>query len=787
MPDYGHDLRFGTFITPQNRDPETPVALARLSEQAGLDLVTFQDHPYQPAFLDTWTLLSWVAARTERIHLAANVHSLPMRPPAVLARSAASLDLLSGGRYDMALGAGGFWDAIAAMGGVRRSPGAAVQAVSEAVDIMRAIWDPDERGGVRVDGEQYQVVGAKRGPAPAHDIPIWIGALKPRMLRLIGEKADGWLPSLFYLQDGDLERGQRVIDEAAVAAGRDPREIRRLLNISGAFSSQGQGFLQGPAEQWAQELLPLVVESGVSTFILASDDPRDIQTYAEEVAPRLRELVEASRLAAGTVGVAGTAGTAGIARIAGIADGEVVRSPKALRLRRSGIAYDAVPVSLRRSAVEPGDKEYERVRSTYVRSGSPGLVLRPESAQGVADALGFAREQEVPLAIRSGGHSMAGASTNDGGVVVSLARLKRVEVVDAAAGLVRVEAGARWSQVAEVLRPHGLAISSGDYGGVGVGGLATAGGIGFLGREHGLTIDHVVAVEMVLADGTMVRADAGRHPELFWAVRGAGAALGVVTAFEFAARPVEDVVFGRFIYDGADLPGVLERWGEVVEGAPRALTSFLYAGGGGAGGGQVQVQVMAVFDGADDAEAIATLTPLLDVGPVLGQSAQRVPYAAIVHADDAPYQGGSVRGPLLSNGFAEHLTPALTREVAGALRGGVTQWLSIRAVGGAVNDVAASATAFPHRHQNFSVADIGRREPEYLAYWDRMRRFTDGLYVNFETDTRPERLVDAFPGEALGRLRRVKAEYDPEDVFDQAIALGPLGGVGAEGSGAEVR
>ena len=747
MTDYGHDLRFGTFITPQNRDPEVPVALARLSEEAGLDLVTFQDHPYQPAFLDTWTLLTWVAARTERIHLAANVHSLPMRPPAVLARSAASLDLLSGGRYDMALGAGGFWDAIAAMGGERRSPGEAVQAFSEAVDIMRAIWDPAERGGVRVEGEQYRVVGAKRGPAPAHDIPIWVGALKPRMLRLIGEKADGWLPSLFYLQDGDLGRGQQAIDEAAVAAGRDPREIRRLLNISGSFASRGQGFLAGPPEQWAQELLPLAVESGVSTFILASDDPQEIQTYAEEVAPRLRELVAAER------------------RTAGTADGEVVRSPKALELRRSGIAYDAVPLSLRRTAVEPGDKEYERVRSTYVRSGSPGLVLRPESAQEVADALGFARKQEVPLAIRSGGHSMAGASTNDGGVVVNLARLNRVEVLDAAAGLVRVEAGARWSQVAETLRPYGLAISSGDYGGVGVGGLATAGGIGFLGREHGLTIDHLVAAEVVLADGRMVRADAERHPELFWAVRGAGAALGVVTAFEFAARPVSDVVFGQFAYEGRDLAGVLERWGEVVEAAPRALTSFLYAGSG-------RAQVMAVFDGADDAEAIEALTPLLDVGPVIGQSAQRVPYAAIVHADDAPYQGGSTQVPLLSNGFAEHLTPELTREVAAAVRGGVTQWVSIRAVGGAVNDVAASATAFAHRHQNFSVADIGRHEGEYRAYWDRMRELTEGLYVNFETDTRAERLEDAFPGETLERLRRVKAEYDPEDVFDQAIALG---------------
>lgn len=164
---------------------------------------------------------------------------------------------------------------------------------------MRAIWDGSARGGVRVAGRQYQVVGAKRGPEPAHDIAIWVGAVKPRMLRLIGEKADGWLPSLFYLQDGDLDRGNRVIDEAAAAAGRDPREIRRLLNIGGSFAPQDSGFLQGPPEQWARQLLPLVLQSGVSTFILASDDPRAIQAFGEDVAPRLRELAERERRPAG--------------------------------------------------------------------------------------------------------------------------------------------------------------------------------------------------------------------------------------------------------------------------------------------------------------------------------------------------------------------------------------------------------------------------------------------------------------------------------------------------------
>src|SRR5215813_5374901 len=166
MADYGHDLVFGTFLTPQRAEPQAPVALARLSERAGLDLVTFQDHPYQPAFLDTWTLLSYVAASTERIKISGNVINLPLRPPVLLARQAASLDLLSGGRFELGLGAGAFWDAIDAMGGPRRTPAEAVTALGEAIDIIRAIWDRSARGGVFLDGEQYHVRGAKRGPEP---------------------------------------------------------------------------------------------------------------------------------------------------------------------------------------------------------------------------------------------------------------------------------------------------------------------------------------------------------------------------------------------------------------------------------------------------------------------------------------------------------------------------------------------------------------------------------------------------------------------------------------------
>jgi alkanesulfonate monooxygenase SsuD/methylene tetrahydromethanopterin reductase-like flavin-dependent oxidoreductase (luciferase family) len=302
MPDYGHPLLFGTFITPINGPAKQPVELAVLAEDLGFDLVTFQDHPYQPAFLDTWTLLAWVAARTERVHISANVLNLPLRPPAVMARAAASLDLLSGGRFDLGLGAGGFWDGVGAMGGRRLTPGQAVEALSEAIEVIRGLWDQGDRSRFEAAGQYYRVSGAQRGPAPAHNIPIWLGAYKPRMLRLTGRKADGWLPSLAYFKPGELRDAQAIIDAAAEEAGRDPRQIRRLLNVGGRFLPARGGMLDGPAEQWVEDLLPLVLDEGIGTFILTSDDPATMRRFAAEVVPGLRERVAAERGAGGIAG-----------------------------------------------------------------------------------------------------------------------------------------------------------------------------------------------------------------------------------------------------------------------------------------------------------------------------------------------------------------------------------------------------------------------------------------------------------------------------------------------------
>lgn len=295
--DYGHELLFGTFVTPVNHPAHQAVEQAIVADRAGLDLVTFQDHPYVAKFHDTQTLLAYAAAKTERITLAANVTNLPLRPPAVLARSIATLDQLSGGRIELGLGAGAFWDGVVAMGGPRRTPGESIEALEEAIAIIRGIWDTDAKEVLSVRGTYYDVHGAKRGPAPAHDVGIWVGAYKPRILRMTGRVADGWVPSLGYLKGGpaDLADMNERIDEAALKAGRQPGDVRRLLNISGRFALQSGGLLQGPPEQWVEELTEIALTYGTSGFIVSSDDTAVTETYAAEVAPAVRELVAKER------------------------------------------------------------------------------------------------------------------------------------------------------------------------------------------------------------------------------------------------------------------------------------------------------------------------------------------------------------------------------------------------------------------------------------------------------------------------------------------------------------
>jgi alkanesulfonate monooxygenase SsuD/methylene tetrahydromethanopterin reductase-like flavin-dependent oxidoreductase (luciferase family) len=735
--DYGHPIKFGTFITPSNGQPQAVVALAQLSERLGYDLVTFQDHPYQPAFLDTWTLMTWVAARTETIHIAPNVLNLPLRPAPVTARAAASLDLLSDGRFDLGLGAGGFWDAIEAMGGHRLTPGQAVDALSEGIDIIRGIWNPDDRTPLR-GGEFYPVNGAKRGPVPAHDIPIWIGAYKPRMLRLTGRKGDGWLPSYAWMKGADLATGNATIDEAATQAGRTPSEITRLLNIG--------------ADLEPEEIVRLALEEGMSTFIIASDSPAVMQRFAEDVAPAIRDAVAAARGASGTV--------------------ESSRSTQAISLRRSGILYDEVPESLRAVAIEPGDFGYRSVRSTYMRGGAPGLVLQPRTVAEVIDALAFTRRQpDVPLGLRSGGHGISGRSTNNGGIVIDLKKLNAMEVVNEATRRVRIGPGARWMDVAAFLEPHGWALSSGDYGGVGVGGLATAGGIGWLSRHHGLTIDHLVSADVLLANGTVVTASATEHPDLFWAVRGAGANFGIVVSFEFEVDVVGQVGWAQLAFDASDTAEFLERFGAAVEAAPRELTAFVIIGGRRPGQPLI-AQVMAVVDSEDPEQIIAALQPLADIAPLVEQTVQLMPYASVMaNASNEPHAGQGE--PSFRSGLVEHLTPEFAAASAELIASGSAPWYQIRSAGGAVSDVAPDATAYAHRSANFSLTAIGN-STTFDYHWDALRPHFEGLYLSFESDLSDARIDAAFPPATLARLRELKQHLDPDNVFKDNFNIVPV-------------
>ncbi len=298
MTDYGHEVQFGIFASPEAGHVRDTLELAQLADVAGLDLFTVQDHPYNARHLDTPTLLTAVAARTSSIRVAANVANLPLRSPVGIAKQVATLDIISGGRAELGLGAGAFWDPIVAAGGPRRSPKEAVDSLVEAIRVVRGVWgaDPADAGArsFTFDGEHYSVKGLHVGPRPVHDVEIWLGAIRPRMLRVTARLADGWLPSMGYVRPEMLDDLNAVIDEAANRAGRGPQAVRRMYNVFGQFGS-GSELLEGTPADWAEQLASLTLEHGMSTYILATDDPDTVRRFAEEVAPATRELVDAER------------------------------------------------------------------------------------------------------------------------------------------------------------------------------------------------------------------------------------------------------------------------------------------------------------------------------------------------------------------------------------------------------------------------------------------------------------------------------------------------------------
>jgi len=282
---------FGANVDPTWKDPGQPLRTAELAESLGYDLVTVQDHPYQPAFYETWTLITHLAAKTSRVTLVPTVACLPLRPPAMLAKSAATLDLLSGGRLQLGLGAGAFWDAIAAMDGPRRTPKEAVDALGEAVDVIRAMWS----GGrsVRYDGEHYRLRGTHPSPQPGNGLGLWLGAYGKRMLDLTGAKADGWMPSAAYLPVERLSDAVGRIRASAERADRDPDALRLVYNISGTIGAESTTPFHGSSAQWVDQLVRLNQDLGMNAFVYwpAADHKEQLAEFAHTVLPAVRSAL----------------------------------------------------------------------------------------------------------------------------------------------------------------------------------------------------------------------------------------------------------------------------------------------------------------------------------------------------------------------------------------------------------------------------------------------------------------------------------------------------------------
>ncbi|HET7829871.1 MAG TPA: FAD-binding oxidoreductase, partial [Candidatus Limnocylindrales bacterium] len=487
-----------------------------------------------------------------------------------------------------------------------------------------------------------------------------------------------------------------------------------------------------------------------------------------EVAPALRELVDEGRRSAGRpttpVPVVRTApGRAGHTRRISPA-----RPTAALS---ADIDLGAIPTRLRDRVFTPRDAGYDDVRSTYMRAGHPGLVVMAASPDDVAAAVEFARRQPVELSVRSGGHGISRRSTNDGGIVIDVSQLDTIEVLDEARRRVHIGAGATWGHVANALGGHGWAMTSGNYGDVGVGGLATAGGIGYLLRRSGLTIDHVVAADIVLADGRLVRADADAEPDLFWAIRGAGANMGIVTAVELTALPVDRVVYASFAHDLGDAAGLLRAWSDVMREAPRELTSFLYLFPDGPSQASV-AQATHVWAGDDAEAALPLLERLATVGPLVAQpQAQVVPYPAIVAPLDSRHTGQ--QHARSRNGLLDEMRDEDAEAIARLVATPRMTMIEVRSLGGALRDVDPAATAWAHRHQQVfvSAGAPGYAEEALDAAWSPLAARASGVYPAYTSDSRPERVHDAFPGETLTRLRQIKRRVDPDNLFTGHVDL----------------
>ena len=295
MTDYGHPITFGLSLIPSVEVLEETRQLAQAADAAGLDYLAIQDHAYNVEFLDVWTLITYLAADTQRISFVPDVADLQLRPPAMLAKAAASLSVLTGGRIVLGVGGGASAGGIAAMGGAFRSRPEMIAFTDEALQIMRKAL---AGGPVEFRGAQH-TVDYDAGPVPPEPVPLWLGSQGPRMLALTGRESDGWVsPLSTYTPPFAVPGMQRRIDEAARDAGRDPADVRRIYNVVGTIGTgRGGSGLTGDVDTWVATLTDWAVDLGLDTFIFwpTTAPLAQLEVFVGEVVPAVRQRVSARR------------------------------------------------------------------------------------------------------------------------------------------------------------------------------------------------------------------------------------------------------------------------------------------------------------------------------------------------------------------------------------------------------------------------------------------------------------------------------------------------------------
>jgi FAD/FMN-containing dehydrogenase len=428
--------------------------------------------------------------------------------------------------------------------------------------------------------------------------------------------------------------------------------------------------------------------------------------------------------------------------------------------------------------ITPDDAEYERARAVFYGKidRRPRVIVRPADVSGVARVVQLARETGAELAVRSGGHSLAGHGVSEGGIVLDLSDLKDLEV-DTRARTAWAQTGLTAAEYTRSLGAHGLATGFGDTGSVGIGGLTLGGGVGFLVRKHGLTIDSLLAAELVTTDGELLHVDADTQPDLFWAIRGGGGNFGVATRFQFRLHEVEAIVGGMLILPAT--PEVIAAFVAEAESAPEELSAianvmvappmpFLPPEAHG------QLVLMALMCYAGDLEAgERAVAPFRALAEPLADQLAAMPYPQIYEQlGDGPGPEQEVARSL----FVDAVDPELGEAIVDHLRASTAPLAvaQLRVLGGAMALVPAEATAFAHRERRIMVAlgavyERPEETPEHeawvTAFADALRQGEPGVYVNFLGDEGGSRVREAYPGATWDRLVDVKRRYDPTNVF----------------------